>query len=121
MIRKKKAAALEIHQRLFESDMIGNGEQALKFLGNILESSTEYSIIGAGTRLKLPKGVKAFCSRRLAENDSEVQHGQPCGATNRPNTTAREFAGDLSRRRHAVGRFAPPALTIIREESAFYF
>ncbi len=32
--------------KLFDSTLVGNGEQALDFIGNILESSTEYSIIG---------------------------------------------------------------------------
>ncbi len=32
--------------KLFDSAIVGSGEQALDFIGNILESSTEYSIIG---------------------------------------------------------------------------
>ncbi len=32
--------------KLFDSRMVGSTEQALDFIGNILESSTEYSIIG---------------------------------------------------------------------------
>ena len=32
--------------KLFDSAIVGTGEQALDFIGNILGSSTEYSIIG---------------------------------------------------------------------------
>jgi PAS domain S-box-containing protein len=32
--------------KLFESGVLGNAEQTLEFIGNVLESSTEYSIIG---------------------------------------------------------------------------
>src|SRR5216110_971295 len=32
--------------RLFDHAIVGNAEQAVEFVGNILESSTEYSIIG---------------------------------------------------------------------------
>src|SRR5438067_2091741 len=32
--------------KLFDSTIVGTSEQALDFIGNILESSTEYSIIG---------------------------------------------------------------------------
>jgi len=32
--------------RLFDQRIVGSAEQALDFIGNILESSTEYSVIG---------------------------------------------------------------------------
>ena len=32
--------------KLFDSTLVGTGEQAIEFIGNILESSTEYSVIG---------------------------------------------------------------------------
>ena len=32
--------------KLFDSTIVGTAEQALEFIGNILESSTEYSIVG---------------------------------------------------------------------------
>src|SRR5579859_7216285 len=32
--------------KLFDNNIVGTSEQALDFIGNILESSTEYSIIG---------------------------------------------------------------------------
>jgi PAS domain S-box-containing protein len=32
--------------KLFDNAIVGTAEQALDFIGNILESSTEYSIIG---------------------------------------------------------------------------
>src|SRR5713226_1238635 len=32
--------------KLFDNTIVGSTEQALEFIGNILESSTEYSIIG---------------------------------------------------------------------------
>ena len=32
--------------KLFDSPIVGTAEQALDFIGNILESSTEYSILG---------------------------------------------------------------------------
>src|SRR5689334_178718 len=32
--------------QLFDSSVVNNAEEALEFIGNILESSTEYSIIG---------------------------------------------------------------------------
>src|SRR5258708_11491628 len=32
--------------KLFDSAIVGTAEQALDFIGNILESSTEYSVIG---------------------------------------------------------------------------
>src|SRR5205809_5270410 len=32
--------------RLFDHAIVGNAEQAVEFVGNILESSTEYSVIG---------------------------------------------------------------------------
>src|SRR5438034_5031881 len=32
--------------KLFDSTIIGNAQEAIDFIGNILESSTEYSIIG---------------------------------------------------------------------------
>src|SRR5690349_13980252 len=35
-----------MHKKLFDNAMVGTTEQALDFIGNILESSTEYSIIG---------------------------------------------------------------------------
>lgn len=31
---------------LFDNSIVGNAEQALDFIGNVLESSTEYSVIG---------------------------------------------------------------------------
>jgi PAS domain S-box-containing protein len=35
-----------MHTQLFDNAIIGTAEQAVEFIGNILESSTEYSIIG---------------------------------------------------------------------------
>ena len=32
--------------KLFDSNMLGDAEQALDFIGSLLESSTEYSVIG---------------------------------------------------------------------------
>src|SRR2546430_17487276 len=32
--------------RLFDHAIVGNAERAVEFVGNILESSTEYSVIG---------------------------------------------------------------------------
>ena len=32
--------------KLFDSTIVGTAEQALEFIGNIIESSTEYSVIG---------------------------------------------------------------------------
>src|SRR6185437_4698128 len=34
------------NRRLFDQQIVGSAEQALDFIGNILESSTEYSVIG---------------------------------------------------------------------------
>ena len=32
--------------KLFDSAIVGTAEQAVEFIGNIIESSTEYSVIG---------------------------------------------------------------------------
>src|SRR5438128_9813129 len=47
--------------RLFNSSLVGSPEDALDFIGNILESSTEYSIIGTdleGTILLWNEGAR---------------------------------------------------------------
>ncbi|MBI3281345.1 MAG: PAS domain S-box protein, partial [Acidobacteria bacterium] len=47
--------------KLFDSTIVGTAEQALDFIGNILESSTEYSIIGKdlnGTILLWNEGAR---------------------------------------------------------------
>src|SRR5206468_462467 len=43
---KPKVDSRAPRTKLFDSDILGSGEQALDFISNILESSTEYSIIG---------------------------------------------------------------------------
>src|SRR6478609_6210117 len=48
-------------QRLFDPTIIGSSESALSFIGNVLESSTEYSIIGKdleGTVLLWNEGAR---------------------------------------------------------------
>src|SRR5579864_2003543 len=45
-IRQKGTRKVKMATKLFDSAIMGTTEQALDFIGNILESSTEYSIIG---------------------------------------------------------------------------
>lgn len=53
----------EVHvgAKFFDSTVIGNAGKALDFIGNALESSTEYSVIGRiPTDLRLaPRGIQS--------------------------------------------------------------
>ena len=42
--------------KLFDSTIVSTAEQALEFIGNILESSTEYSVIGKDLNGKIQIG-----------------------------------------------------------------
>ena len=56
-----------MNTKLFDRLLIGPGEQALDFIGNILEASTEYSIIG--------KEVQPDCVYVLPPNrDMSIRH-----------------------------------------------
>src|SRR5947199_10510998 len=52
---------MAMRARLFDSTIVSTSEEALDFIGNILESSTEYSIIGKdldGTILLWNEGAR---------------------------------------------------------------
>src|SRR6185437_10971080 len=80
-----------MRKKLFESAMIGNGDQALKFLGNILESSTEYSIIGKDLDGKIllwnegarrlygygPEEVVGKANSSMLHSPEDVKAGKP--------------------------------------------
>ena len=69
--------------RLFDSAILGSPAQALDFIGNILESSTEYSIIGkdlAGNILLWNKGARRLYGYQPEEvvglANSEILHAE---------------------------------------------
>ena len=72
----------EMTTKLFDSRIVSSAEQALDFIGNILESSTEYSIIGKdldGKILLWNEGSsRRRCSpslRRGCEKRTGADHG----------------------------------------------
>lgn len=59
--RQNQPIALKLRTKLFDNNIVGSADQALDFIGNILESSTEYSIIGKdlnGTILLWNEGAR---------------------------------------------------------------
>jgi PAS domain S-box-containing protein len=77
--------------RLFDSTIVGTTEQALDFIGNILESSTEYSIIGKDLDGKIllwnegarrlygyePEEVVGTANPDILHTPEDVQAGKP--------------------------------------------
>src|SRR3989475_629526 len=62
--------------KLFDSTIVSTAEQALEFIGNILESSTEYSVIGKdiSDEIRLTEELKAtqFYTRSLIESNIDA-------------------------------------------------
>jgi PAS domain S-box-containing protein len=119
--------------KLFDQTILGDAEQALEFIGNILESSTEYSIIGKdlhgnillwneGARrlygyepeevvgranssiLHTPEDVAAGKPREIME--SALRHGKWEGTIDRLRKDRERFTARvvITPRRDAVGR-----------------
>src|SRR5713101_7600083 len=77
--------------KLFDSSIVGSGAQALEFIGNILESSTEYSIIGKDLDGKIllwnegarrlygyaPEEVVGKANSSILHTPEDVQAGKP--------------------------------------------
>jgi len=77
--------------KLFDSAIVGSGEQALDFIGNILESSTEYSIIGKDLEGKIllwnegarrlygyePAEVVGRANSSILHTPEDVEAGKP--------------------------------------------
>src|SRR6266852_5484354 len=77
--------------KLFDSAIMGTTEQALDFIGNILESSTEYSVIGKDLAGKIllwnegarrlygyePEEVVGKANSTILHTPEDVQAGKP--------------------------------------------
>jgi hypothetical protein len=48
-----------MRSKLFDSSILATAQQAVEFVSNILESSTEYSVIGKDLDGKICSGTKA--------------------------------------------------------------
>jgi PAS domain S-box-containing protein len=77
--------------KLFDSVLLGNTEQTLEFIGNVLESSTEYSIIGKdleGGILLWNEGARRMYGYEAAEvvgkANSELLHTPEDVAVGKP-------------------------------------
>src|ERR1051325_3860761 len=79
------------NRRLFDQQIVGSAEQALDFIGNILESSTEYSVIGKDLEGKIllwnegarrlygyePEEVVGKANSSILHTDEDVAAGRP--------------------------------------------
>src|SRR5690348_5483885 len=77
--------------KFFDSASVGNTEQALDFIGNVLESSTEYSVIGKDLDGKIllwnegarrlygyePEEVVGKVNSAILHTPEDVQAGRP--------------------------------------------
>src|SRR5438445_11689174 len=77
--------------KLFDSPIVSTAEQALEFIGNILESSTEYSVIGKDLEGKIllwnegarrlygyePEEVVGRLNSSILHTPEDVQSGKP--------------------------------------------
>jgi len=77
--------------KLFDTAIVGRAEQALDFIGNILESSTEYSIIGKELRGRIllwnegarrlygygPEEMVGKANSQILHTAEDVQAGKP--------------------------------------------
>src|SRR5205809_3360435 len=104
--------------RLFDHAIVGNAEQAVEFVGNILESSTEYSVIGKdldGKILLWNEGARRIYGYAPGEvvgkTNAEILHVPEDVATGRPrellDAALRDgkWEGTIGRRRKDGSRF----------------
>src|SRR5690242_17952127 len=116
--------------KLFDSAIVGTTEQALDFIGNILESSTEYSVIGKDLTGKIllwnegarrlygyePEEVVGKANSSILHIPEDVQAGKPEEIM---ATALRDgkWEGTLSRRRKNNSRFTARVVITPRRDS----
>src|SRR5712671_3163883 len=90
-VRERRRIQIAAPAKLFDSTIVGNAEQAVDFVGNILESSTEYSIIGKDLHGKIllwnegarrvygyePEEVIGKANSAILHTPEDVEAGKP--------------------------------------------
>jgi PAS domain S-box-containing protein len=120
-----------MHQKLFESAMVGSGDQALNFLGNILESSTEYSIIGKDLDGKIllwnegarrlygyePEEMIGKANSRILHTAEDVEAGKPHQMLQTAIQNG-HWEGTITRRRKNGEQFAARVVVTPRRDES---
>src|ERR1043166_5882051 len=116
---------------LFDPNIVGTPEQAVDFIGNILESSTEYSIIGKDLEGKIllwnegarrlygysPDEVVDKANSSILHPDEDVQAGKPRKML---EAALREgkWEGTISRRRKNGDHFTARVVVTPRRDGS---
>jgi PAS domain S-box-containing protein len=116
---------------LFDDTIVGTAEQALEFIGNILESSTEYSIIGkdlSGNILLWNEGARRLYGYEPGEvvgrANSAILHTAADVARGRPRELLEDalrdgkWEGTLGRRRKDGSEFTARVVVTPRRDAA---
>lgn len=116
--------------KLFDSSIVGTAEQALDFIGNILESSTEYSVIGKdleGKILLWNEGARRIYGYEpeevVGKENSSILHTQEDVRTGKPaeilNTALKEgkWEGTIKRRRKSSDLFTARVVITPRRDA----
>ncbi len=117
--------------KLFDSSIVGNAEQALDFIGNILESSTEYSVIGKDLDGKIllwnegarrlygyePEEVVGKANSAILHTPEDVDAGRPREMLDAALRDGK-WEGTTQRRRKNGQRFTARVVVTPRRDSA---
>src|SRR6266851_2749128 len=116
--------------KLYDPAFVGGADQALEFVGNLLESSTEYSIIGkdlAGKILLWNEGARRLYGyepeEMIGKANSSILHTPEDLAAGKPrqmlDTALRDgkWEGTLARVRKDGQRFMPRVVVTPRRDS----
>src|SRR5438552_3617990 len=117
--------------KLFDNTIVGSAEQALDFIGNVLESSTEYSIIGKDLDGKIllwnegarrlygyePEEVVGNANSAILHTPEDVQAAKPHEIL---DTTLREgkWEGTITRLRKNGQRFTARVVITPRRDAS---
>src|SRR6476646_10232473 len=120
-----------MHKKLFDDAVVGNAEQAVDFIGNVLESSTEYSIIGKdldGKILLWNEGARRLYGYEpeevVGKANSSILHTPEDLAAGRPQELLDaalkdgKWEGTISRLRKNGDRFTARVVITPRRDSS---
>jgi PAS domain S-box-containing protein len=122
----------DLHKtKLFDSAIVGNAQEALDFIGNILESSTEYSVIGKdldGKILLWNEGARRLYGYEpeevVGKANSNILHVPEDVAANKPREIldialgAGKWEGTIGRLRKNGQRFTARVVITPRRDAA---
>jgi PAS domain S-box-containing protein len=135
VMNRKKAHELTLYNnmktKLFDNNIVGTADQALDFIGNILESSTEYSIIGKdlngkillwneGARLLYgyePEEVVGKVNSSILHTPEDVKAGVPRQILDSALNDGK-WEGTINRMRKDGNRFTARVVITPRRDSA---